>query len=76
MAKFTFLNIYIFKFLHGGLLWGPESLLDTAYYVQYLTSRRLILHFYIFLFLHGGLLRGPESQLERLILSNIWTRDG
>ena len=39
-------------FLHGGLLRGPESGLKTAYFVQYLDSRRLILHFYIFTFLH------------------------
>ena len=64
MANFTFLHIYIFTFLHGGLLRGSESGLETAYFVQYLDLRWLILHFYIFTFFHGGLLRGPESGFE------------
>ena len=45
-----------------GLLSGPESGLETAYFGQYLLSRCLILHFYIFTW--GSALR-----------PRIWTRD-
>ena len=77
-ANFTFLNIYIFTFLHGGLLRGSESGLETAFFVQYLVSRCLIYHFYIFTFLHfymGDCSGVQILGLRRLILSNIWSRD-
>ena len=64
--------MYIFTFLHGGLHRGPESGLETAYFVQYLDSIRLILHLYIFTFLHGGCSGVQNLGLGRLILSNIW----
>ena len=51
-------------FLHGSQLWGPQSGLNMAYFVQNLDFKQLILHIYIFTFLHGGLLRGPQSGLE------------
>ena len=62
--KRLILHFYIFTFLHGGLLRGPQAGLEMTYFVQKLDSTRLILHFYIFTFLHGGLLRGPEVGLE------------
>ena len=44
----SILHFYIFTFLHEGPSRGTKSWLKTAYYVQNLDSRRLILHFNIF----------------------------
>ena len=44
-VNLTFLHIHIFSFLYGGLLRGPESGLEMAYFEQYMDSIRLIIHF-------------------------------